>query len=267
MLSNAKILLRPFFWLACCFTALPVAQAQVVVTSFTETGSLPANDDHYSPPVNLGFSINFGGANYSETYVSNNGYITFGEGTGDYTPDAFNAGYSGLPIIAAFFSDVDTSNSGSGIVSWGTGLVNGRNAFTVKWPAVGEYANLSSGVNSFALILVDRSDLSAGNFDVFFTYDQIAWDHGGAVAGFHNGNSSAPLFYQVPGSLSDGAFLDGGANSLASSSNTGATGDLLLQSRGGTFLVAPISVPEPSTYALLALGAGLLFLADRRRWA
>lgn len=234
------------------------APAQVIVTGYTETGNLPRNDDDYSPAASLGFSMIFGGTTFTQVFVSNNGYLTFGEGSGQYYPSPFNADYSGLPIIAAFYSDVDTRNPAGGIVSWGTGLVEGRSAFTAKWDRVGEYSNGSSP-NSFSITLVSRSDLSAGSFDLYFTYGTITWDHGSAVAGYHTGSSGNPQYYMLPGSMTTGAFLDGGTNSLATWTNTGTSGGYLLQSRGGVMLTPATVVPEPATVALL--GGGLLIVA------
>lgn len=255
--------LRVFPVLASFLMAVAL-QAQVIVTGFTETGNLGRNDDNFSGPVELGFTVNIGGVNFTQTYVSNNGYITFGGGSGDYTPDALNAGYTGLPIIAGFYSDIDTRNPSTGIVTWGTGTVDGRAAFVVKYPNVGEYSN-GAGGNSFQIILVSRPDQGAGSFDVFFDYQQITWDHGAAVAGFHNGNSQNPQFYEVPGSMQSGAFLDTGTNSLANLTNAGDLGNYLLQSRGGNLQTPFAVVPEPSTYALLAMGLGWIGVTLYRR--
>lgn len=274
--SHIAVLL---FGCLCAF----VARGQVIVTGYTETGNLPANDDGYSNAIDLGFTINFGGSSYSQTYVSNNGYITFGGGSYNYYPypidtNYVNNGSPGLPIIAAFFADVDTRDPDSGIVSWGTGLVGGNAAFVVNWNNVGVYGADVFSPNTFGITLVSRGDLGTGNFDVYFNYTEITWDHGGrVVVGFHDGNATNPQYYSAPGSFqtvdgqdvySQGAFLDGGMNSLSNATNTGAAGLLTFVARDGGFEnIAEITpIPEPSTYALLALGLAVIgFNVYRRR--
>ncbi|MEZ5413370.1 MAG: PEP-CTERM sorting domain-containing protein [Opitutaceae bacterium] len=265
----------------CCFGAA-FAPGQVVVTGYTETGNLPANDDDYSGAIDLGFAIDFGGSTFTQTYVSNNGYITFGGGSYDYYPYPIDANYvsngsPGLPIIAAFFADVDTRDPNSGIVSWGTGLVDGNAAFVVNWDHVGEFGATVFSPNTFGLILVSRTDLGTGNFDVYFNYEEITWDHGGrVVVGFHDGNATTPGYYSAPGSFqindgqdvyAQGAFLDSGTNALANATNTGAAGLLTFVARDGGFeTVAEITpIPEPSTYALLVLGLAVIGFSVRRR--
>ncbi|MDD5754139.1 MAG: hypothetical protein PHN45_05230, partial [Methylococcales bacterium] len=54
--------------------------------------------------------LNFFGTNFPSLWVNNNGNITFKSLFDDYTPTEINAGYDN-PIIAAFWSDVDTRGS------------------------------------------------------------------------------------------------------------------------------------------------------------
>ena len=237
--------------------------------------SISANDDGYTNAVSLGFSANFFGTSYSSTYVSNNGYLTFGAGQGTYTPDGLGAGYSGLPIIAAFFADVDTRGANSTLTTYGTGTYAGRNAFGATWDGVGYYQNQSDKLNKFQIILTDRSDIGAGDFDIYFNYDQILWETGSAsggnggfggtsaAAGFNAGSNQPGTYYEIPGSRTPGSFLDNGTSPLVQGGNTGVPGQFLFTVRNGTVVVP--SVPEPATWAMMITGFGLVGGVMRRR--
>src|SRR5581483_5669804 len=111
----------------------------------------------------------------------------------------------------------------------------------------------------------------AGNFDIEFNYDQIQWETGGAsggsgglggtsaAVGYSNGLSGASnVYFQLAGSLVNGALLDGGPNALISHSlNSNVLGRYDFQVRGGEVVLS--GVPEPSSVVLglsglLALG-------------
>jgi hypothetical protein len=65
-----------------------------------------ATDDGSTGLVNIGFTINFFGMNFSQLYVNNNGNVTFDSPLNEYTP--FSLTSTGQQIIAPFFADVDT---------------------------------------------------------------------------------------------------------------------------------------------------------------
>ena len=90
------------------------------------TNVLAANDDGSTGLVNLGFTARINTTNFTQTYVNNNGNITFLNPLGTFTPSAISTGAFG-PIIAAFFADVDTRGATSDVVPYGNNVLGGRN--------------------------------------------------------------------------------------------------------------------------------------------
>ena len=255
------------------------AQALAIHDADQFTTVLPANDDGSTGLVDLGFAINFFGTNTSQTYVNNNGNVTFTAALPVYTP--FGLQTNAFPIIAPYFADVDTRGAGSSLTTYGTGSIDGRNVFGVNWIDVGYFASETDKLNSFQLILTDRGDTGAGNFDIQFNYDRILWETGSASGGV-NGFGGTPAavgytagdatnFFEFAGSRITGSFLDGNGtsglihNSLASST----LGQYNFEVRGGT-VVPPVeppipAIPEPETYALMLLGLASLGFVGRKR--
>lgn len=189
------------------------------------TGALPAGDDSNSAQAPLGFSINYFGTTYSDLFVNNNGNVTFGSELGVYTPEPIGAGAGGRSIIAPFWADVDTFVGE--VVHYGPVSYGGRNAFCVNWVDVGYFSDHIDKTNSFQLLIVDRGDVGAGDFDMYFNYDRVAWETGDASGGVNGfGGTSARMGYsngsnvsfEYPGSAVPGAFLDSSATGLAHNS-------------------------------------------------
>lgn len=265
-----------FVFLISSATALHAASA-VVGFTLTNQAVLPANDDGSTDAVHLNIGgaggINFFGQSFTQVFVNNNGNVTFSAPLAQYTPNGLATGV-GFPIIAPYFADVDTRGTGSGLTTYGNAMYNGHDAFVVNWPAVGYYAEHADLLNTFQLILTDRSDVGAGDFDIEFNYNTMQWEtgdasdgHGGlggtsAVAGYSNGLSgSADVYAQLTGSLVNGALIDGGPDALtAHSLNSDVLGRYDFQVRNGEVVG---TAPEPMSLGLI--GAGILGLALFRR--
>jgi hypothetical protein len=261
-------------------TILAIASAQAASAAAVRTGfssnTLPANDDGSTSLVDVGFLANFFGVSRNQLYVNNNGNVTFDAPLSTFTPFGLTA--TNRQIIAPFFADVDTRGAGSQPVTYGTGTVDGRNAFGVNYNNVGYFPSSTDRLNSFQLVLVERSDTGTGNFDIEYNYDQVQWETGGASGGsgglggssarvgFSNGTGAPGTSFELPGSAVNGAFLDGGSNSLvANRLNSDVDGRYLFAARNGTVGTAPSEpVPEPFTI-LGSLTAGGIGVALRRK--
>jgi hypothetical protein len=285
-------------WFAVCLLALlycRVADAGPIRPGF-DAAALPAGDDASSGPVKMGFAVNFFGQSFNSIYVNTNGNLTFGAPLSDFTPVPL--GRLREAVIAPFFADVDTSAAGR--IAYGNGTVDGHAAFAATWSGVGYYNAKADRVNDFQAVIVNRSDTGAGNFDAEFNYGRVQWEagdfnggiegRGGSTArvGFAGGSGQPGTYYELPGSGTPGAFLDGAAQTALASAmlNSDTPGRIILQGRDGVVtgwtVESPtptesgssgppiggsgggiVGTPEPGTLALACLG--MLGLAVRFR--
>jgi len=242
-----------------------LAQGAAIVSGF-ESVTFPGNDDGSIGPVSLGFTLNFYGVLRNSVFVNNNGNVTFDSGLGTFTP--FSLLSTNRQIIAPFFADVDTRAGNP--TRYGTGTFGGRDAFGVTWRDVGYFNRRTDKLNSFQLLLVDRSDIAPGDFDIIFNYDQIQWETGNASGGSNGlgGNSARAGWsngvnasFELPGSAVNGAFLDSNLASglIYNRLNSSVDGRYIFNVRGGSVVS---EIPEPSTFTLLV--APLALIAMRR---
>lgn len=261
-------------------TAGSASWAGAIVSGF-DASTLTGNDDGSTGLLTPGFSLNFFGTTYTGFYLNNNGNVTFGDSFSTFTPFGLTTTI-GTPIIAAYFADVDTRGPGDP-VTYGTGMFDGHDAFGANFENVSYYSEggCTDNTNSFQMLLIDRSDTGAGNFDAIFNYDGISWETGeasggsceglgGASAhvGYSNGSGEAGTFFELAGSGVNGAFLDGNtATGLINNSlNSSVDGRYVFNVRNGQVIQPPTSVPEPSSLLMLLGGlAGIGFLRRRSR--
>jgi len=239
---------------ASAFADLQVLPATTTTTAsaiITDPGcqatTLDRNDDGSTGAVTLPSPINFFGTTYTFFYINNNGNVTFRQPQATYTPFTITA--STPPIIAPFFADVDTRGTGSSPVTYSFGPVQfgGRPTMCVNWVNVGYFNGHFDKLNSFQLLLVDRSDVNPNDFDIVMNYDHLTWETGDASggvngfggtpagAGYSAGTGVASQFYQFPGSLTSGALLDSNAATGLSrtSRNTLVAGRHIFEVRNG----------------------------------
>jgi hypothetical protein len=209
-----------------------------------QKNSIPANDDGSSALVQLPFTINFFGRLRSSGYVNNNGNITFDAALATFTP--FGLERTQREIVAAFFADVDTRNEKSSLVYYGQDTVNGHHAFGINYFTVGYFASHADKLNTFQIVLIDRSDTGSGNFDVEFNYERIQWETGDAsggtgggggvpvVVGWSNGSGEPGTSFELAGSMISGQFLDHGPRALVRRRlNSPVLGRYLFRARNG----------------------------------
>ena len=240
------------------------------IRSGFDSFALPLSDEAWSPATPLGFNLNFFGAVHSSLYVNTDGNVTFGSPLWISAPGPM-ASAGGTAIIAPLFADVDTRGAGSAVVQYGPGTVDGRAAFGVNWIDVGYFFKHDDKLNSFQLVLIDRSDRRPGDADIEFNYDAVRWESGdwsggtlglggsSARAGYSNGTGDVGTFYELPGSGVPGYFLDGSATGLIHGSLNSPVAGRYVLSIGND--PAP-TIPAPGALLLAAIGVALV---GRRR--
>jgi len=221
------------------------------------------NDDGFSGPKNLGFSLNFFGTNQTQYWVNNNGNISFNAGISAFTP----SGPTGAPqpLISPFFADVDTRGALSGVTHLRTNVAN---EVIVTWDQTGYFDSHADKLNSFQLVLRGPGfAIPAGEGQIGFFYKGMGWETGDASGGSGG-------FGGTPGAV---GFGDGAGNGqvLAGSTENGIAGavannHIWFNLVGGVPVAIPPTttpsnggtgpaVPEPAS--LLLLGSGLAALA------
>lgn len=155
------------------------------------TLAMARNDDGSSALINLGFTFQFYGVNYTSCYINNNGNITFGSPYSPYVPSGFPSS-TVPPMIAPFWADADTRNTTTGRVwykiidSNNGGLVD---TLVVTWDNVGYFNSHADLLDTFQLVISNFTNpLMQPGSNVCFDYDNMCWTTGdiNGTGGFTN---------------------------------------------------------------------------------
>lgn len=169
------------------------AEASVLVSNWNGSGesgfgdlAMGRNDDGSTTAIsfdsftdlNFDNGLNFFGNTHNEFFINNNGNISFNSSVSSFTPSNFAAATNAM--IAPYWADVDTSCLDCGSVYFGS---PNADTLVVTWDQVGFFPSNSTLTNTFQLVLIDRADTGAGNFDIEFRYEDINWTTGNASGG------------------------------------------------------------------------------------
>jgi PEP-CTERM motif len=230
-------------------------QAQAQLYTDTVGPLLPGyvqNDDGTFAAVDLGFNVDFFGTSYSSIFLNNNGTASFGAPTAAFSSEPLNS-QSAQPMIAPYWTDLDSRGGGA---TAGIYVSQTAHQMVATWQGMGYFAGNYTGRVTFQLVLNDpnapRAD-GEGVIGLFYGAMSSGTDGHNVSVGFGDG-----LVAINPGEI---AFIDGASAAVSSTLNgTHAWFNL----DGGTPTTVP-AVPEPETYALMALGLGAMAFTSRKR--
>ena len=137
-------------------------------------------DDDDTRPFSLNFSFPFYGQTYSALNVNSDGNVTFAEGDASTRDRSLGRLLSGLPRLAALFTDLDVTRAGR------VSVFSRPDRFVVTWLAVPEYSDFGIGAqNTFQLRLFPNGAIEFVYEDINSTAAVV-----GIAPGRLNGQSS-----------------------------------------------------------------------------
>lgn len=229
-------------------------QVTYTFNDITATGTkILAGLDDNEQLVALGMSFTFYGTTYTQAYLSTNGVINFGGFNNQYAnTDLTTNQFGGGPGIFTFWDDLYTRGDGNAGVYYQTiGDTVGSRKFVVQEIA-NSYA-VGGAVVNFQTVL----DEATG--DILMRYTQTAFGN----ANFDHGASAT---VGIQGVQSLGQYVEWSFNSPVLQDNESLCFTRNASAACAAIVDQPVGgVPEPTTWAMMIAGFGLVGGTMRRR--
>ncbi len=201
-----------------------LASLMAMIALPTNAGVISLADDSYLEQ-SLEFEFTFFGITYTDVYIGSNGFLTFGQGSTDWSESVANF-LTEEPKIA-IWNDFDPSSSGT------ISVTSTSSYFTVSYDLVPQSG--SSDQNSF-----DITIFSDGSIELYF--ESLA---------------SSDLLVGITAGEGTGTAVDFSTSSIWSNLETSYQlfgGDFDLQGQTIRFESSSVNVPEPSTILFFSFG-------------
>lgn len=211
----------------------PVAGTYTNLVGGTNSGIPATGDDSNDNGLPIGFTFNFGGADFTTFSVSSNGLMTFGAGATTTSNTLASTTAGARPGLAPLWDDLQCS-SGVTFSTVGTGP---NRELIVQWSAMEWNWSSSADVISFQVHLFETTNV------LEFHYEE------GPDAGNPSGSGGASI--GIMGSATtDFISLDNSSAAPTASSSTNTTNIGTKPATGQIYRFAPVDCPTANTASI-----------------
>lgn len=151
------------------------ARTSCIIPRDATWSRLAGNDDGSTGQINLPFTFDLYGSSYNKVWVNNNGNVTF---TGPYSAYSASGFPFSMPMVAAFWGDVDTRTCG------GVYYKVFPTRMVITYENVGYYSTQCGLTNTFQIVIGTANDSVIGlGQNVLLNYGDMNWTTGSASGG------------------------------------------------------------------------------------